>query len=141
MRNRRDFPIGIGELSKQTNCKIETIRYYEQQELMPKPPRTVGGHRLYNATMLGRLLFIRRSRELGFSMNEVRQLLSLVDGEQISCERVNAIAEHHLQDINAKIADLRKMHRTLKELAGRCSGDDVPDCPIIEDLLGHGVSR
>ncbi len=136
MARKHDYPIGIGELSKQTNCNIETIRYYEQQKLMPPPPRTVGGHRLYDAAMLGRLLFIRRSRELGFSMNEIRQLLSLVDGEQVSCERVNAIAEHHLQDINAKITDLRKMQRTLSELAGRCSGDDVPDCPIIEELLG-----
>ncbi len=141
MGDSSNYPIGIGELSRQTHCKIETIRYYEHQELMPQPPRTAGGHRLYSAAMLGRLVFIRRSRELGFSMNEVRQLLSLVDGEQVSCERVKTIAEHHLQDIKAKIADLSKMQRTLKELASRCSGDDVPDCPIIEDLSGRGVAR
>ncbi len=139
MGSKHDYPIGIGELSKQTSCNIETIRYYEQQELMPPPPRTVGGHRLYDSAMLGRLLFIRRSRELGFSMIEIRQFLSLVDGEQVSCERVNAIAEHHLQDIKAKITDLRKMQRTLQELAGRCSGDDVPECPIIEELLAERV--
>lgn len=128
------YPIGIGKLSKRTGCKIETIRYYEQQGLMPEPPRTVGGHRLYTAVMVGRLLFIRRSRELGFSMLEVRQLLSLVDGEQVSCERVKTIAEEHLRDIRTKIADLRKMQRTLGDLASRCSGEDVPDCPIIEVL-------
>ncbi|MDH3747545.1 MAG: helix-turn-helix domain-containing protein [Gammaproteobacteria bacterium] len=131
------YPIGIGELSKQTACKVETIRYYEQQALMPPPPRTDGGHRLYNADMVGRLKFIRRSRELGFSMDEIRQLLSLVDGKQISCERVKSIAEAHLQDINAKIRDLKKMQRTLSDLAGRCSGKDVPDCPII-DVLQKG---
>ena len=102
------FPIGIGELSKQTGCKIETIRYYEQQTLMPEPSRTDGGHRLYSQEMRGRLLFIRRSRELGFSMNEIRGLLSLVDGEQVSCERVKTIAEDHLRDIREKITDLRQ---------------------------------
>ena len=128
------FPIGIGELSRQTGCKVETIRYYEQQRLLPEPPRTDGGHRLYTEEMRGRLLFIRRSRELGFSMEEIRGLLSLVDGEQISCERVKSMAEEHLDDIRAKISDLRRMQRTLTELAGRCSGKDVPECPIIDTL-------
>ena len=128
------YPIGIGEVAKRTNCKIETIRYYEQQKLLPAPPRTDGGHRLYNAEAVGRLLFIRRSRELGFSMDEVRQLLSIVDRQQISCERVKMIAEEHLQEIKSKIADLRKMQRTLSDLASRCSGEDVPDCPIIQVL-------
>lgn len=134
MTHARRYPIGIGELSKQTGCKIETIRYYEQQQLMPPPPRTDGGHRLYTAEMEGRLMFIRRSRELGFSMDEIRGLLSLVDGEQISCERVKAIAETHLRDIRAKISDLKKMQRTLSELASQCSGENVPDCPIIDVL-------
>lgn len=134
MTDASSYPIGIGELSKRTICKIETIRYYEQQALMPPPPRTDGGHRLYNAEMVGRLKFIRRSRELGFSMDEIRQLLSLVDGEQVSCERVKTIAEVHLRDIKAKIHDLRKMQRTLSDLSGRCSGEDVPECPIINDL-------
>ena len=122
MTQTRHYPIGIGELSKRTNCKIETIRFYEHQGMLPEPPRTGGGHRLYDEEMAGRLLFIRRSRELGFSMDEVRQLLSLVDGKQISCERVKAIADEHLRDIRTKIADLRKMQRTLTDIAGRCSG-------------------
>lgn len=134
MAEKPCYPIGIGQLSKQTGCKIETIRYYEQQGLMPDPPRTDGGHRLYTVAMAGRLRFIRRSRELGFSMAEIRDLLSLVDGEQVSCDRVKYIAENHLRDIRTKIADLRKMQRTLSDLASRCSGQDVPDCPIIEVL-------
>lgn len=137
MAQTSGFPIGIGELSKRTGCKVETIRYYEQQSLMPKPSRTDGGHRLYTDEMRGRLLFIRRSRELGFSMHEIRDLLSLVDGKQISCERVKAIAEEHLGDIRTKISDLRKMQRTLSELASRCSGEDIPDCPIIDTLQGR----
>ncbi len=136
-----NFPIGIGELSRQIGCKIETIRYYEQQSLMPEPPRTSGGHRLYSEEMRGRLLFIRRSRELGFAMDEIRDLLSLVDGEQVSCERVKSMAEEHLQDIRAKIADLKKMQRTLSDLADRCSGKDIPECPIIDTLQRGGVRR
>jgi MerR family mercuric resistance operon transcriptional regulator len=128
------FPIGIGELSRQTGCKVETIRYYELQSLMPKPARTHGGHRLYTEKMRGRLMFIRRSRELGFSMGEIRDLLSLVDGEQVSCERVKLIAEEHLEDIRAKITDLKRMQESLSDLANRCSGEDIPDCPIIDSL-------
>ncbi len=140
MRNPSHFPIGIGELSRTTRCKIETIRYYEQRQLMPKPPRTDGGHRLYSAEMVGRLHFIRRSRELGFSMLEIRQLLSLVDGKQISCEQVKLIALEHLRDIRSKISDLRKMQGTLNALAEQCSGDDVPDCPIIDALYEPPLS-
>ena len=94
----------------------------------------MGGHRLYSKELIERLVFIRRSRELGFSMDEIRQLLSLVDGEQVSCERVKHIADEHLRDVRSKIADLKKMERTLKDLSSQCSGDDVPDCPIIEVL-------
>lgn len=135
------FPIGIGELSNQTGSKVETIRYYEQQSLMPEPPRTDGGHRLYSEEMLGRLLFIRRSRELGFSMEEIRDLLSLVDGEQVSCERVKAMAETHLREIRSKITDLKRMQTTLSDLATRCSGEDVPDCPIVDSLQRPRRSR
>lgn len=134
MGRSSDFPIGIGALSKQTGCKVETIRYYEKEGLLPAPTRTAGGHRLYTKEMRNRLLFIRRSRQLGFSMDEIRDLLSLVDGNQVSCEHVKSIAEEHLRDIQAKIDDLRKMQRTLSDLAGRCSGDDVPSCPIIDSL-------
>lgn len=141
MAESTSFPIGIGELSKQSGCNVETIRYYEQQGLMPDPPRTDGGHRLYGRQMRGRLFFIRRSRELGFTMNEIRELLSLVDREQVSCEKVRSIAEQHLDDIKAKIADLKKMQRTLSDLASRCSGDDVPDCPIIDSLEGVRVAQ
>ena len=129
-----DNRLSIGKVAAQTGCHIETIRFYEKEALLPAPGRTEGGHRLYTKVMVERLVFIRRSRELGFSMAEIRQLLSLVDGEQVSCELVQNIAELHLGDIRSKIADLRKMERSLRELSLRCSGEDVPDCPIIQVL-------
>ena len=133
MSNHR---LSIGRVAVQTGCNIETIRFYEKVRLLPVAGRTTGGHRTYTREMVQRLVFIRRSRELGFSMDEIRQLLSIVDGEQVSCERVKHIADDHLTDIRAKIADLRKMQRTLLALSSQCSGDDVPDCPIIEVLQG-----
>ena len=124
----------IGAVAKETGCNIETIRFYEKEALLPPPDRTPGGHRLYSADQVARLNFIRRSRELGFSMQEIRQLLGLVDGNEVSCERVKHIADAHLADIQAKIADLQKMKRSLQTLSADCSGQDVPDCPIIDVL-------
>ena len=131
MSNNR---VSIGKVAAKTDCNIETIRYYEKKNLLPFPNRTDGGHRLYTMEMVERLVFIRRSRELGFSLDEVRQLLSIVDGEQVSCERVKAIADDHLGDIRTKIADLKKMEKTLSQLSSRCSGKDVPSCPVIKVL-------
>jgi MerR family mercuric resistance operon transcriptional regulator len=129
-----DNRLSIGKVSAKTGCNIETIRFYEKETLLPAPDRTEGGHRLYSTKLVERLVFIRRSRELGFSMAEIRQLLSLVDGEQVSCERVKQIADQHLRDVRAKIGDLKRMEKTLDELSNRCSGEDVPQCPIIEEL-------
>ncbi len=126
----------IGKVAQQTQCNIETIRYYERESLLPAPQRTSGGHRLYNEAAIKRLVFIRRSRELGFSMAEIRQLLSVVDGDVISCDTVKGIAEIHLHDIKTRIADLSKMQRILGELSQQCSGENVPECPIIEVLQG-----
>ena len=124
----------IGKVSEQTGCHIETIRYYEKEGLLPPPERSDAGHRLYTRELVERLVFIRRSRELGFSMEEIRGLLSVVDGEQVSCERVKQLADTHLKDIREKINDLRRMQKTLRELSNQCSGNDVPECPIIDAL-------
>ena len=129
-----DNRVTIGKVAAITGCHIETIRFYEKEALLPHPDRSEGGHRLYSTQLIERLVFIRRSRELGFSMAEIRQLLSLVDGEQVSCQRVQQIADEHLRDVRAKIVDLKKMERSLDDLSNQCSGDDVPDCPIIEVL-------
>lgn len=129
-----DKTISRGTLAQRSGVNAETIRYYEKISMMPDPGRSSGGHRVYNVTHLQRLCFIRRCREMGFSLDEIRGLLALVDREEVSCERVKFIADSHLIDIQTKIADLKKMQRTLRELSGRCSEDDVPDCPIIDAL-------
>ena len=130
-------PMMIGQVAKQTGCKVETIRFYEKERLLPEPPRSEGGNRLYTTDLVDRLVFIRRSRELGFTMNEIRQLLSLVDEKQVSCDRVKAIADSHLKDVRDKIADLKKMERTLQQLSNQCPGGGKPDCPIIQSLQAN----
>src|SRR6266581_9662614 len=101
----------IGELSKLTSVKIETIRYYERIKMLPLPPRTARGRRIYDLAHLRILAFIRRSRELGFSLDEIRALIRLGGPEKASCSQVRDIAAHHLDDIRAKITDLRKLER------------------------------
>ncbi len=126
---------GIGALSKQTGVKIETIRYYEHEGLMPAPPRTSGGHRSYSEDHLKRLTFVRRSRELGFSMAETRDLLALVDGGTYTCGEVKALTLEHAESVRSKISDLQRMEKMLVEIASGCEGGTVPDCPIIDALL------
>ena len=126
--------VTIGKVSQLTECNIETIRYYEKEGLLPPPARSAGGHRLYSQTQIERLTFIRRARQLGFSMQEIKQLHSIVDRQTVSCESVKKIADEHIEDIAAKIADLVKMQSVLTDLSRQCSGEDVPDCPIISAL-------
>lgn len=129
-----DNRVTIGAVSVETGCNIETIRFYEKEGLLPKPERSEGGHRLYTNDHVSRLSFVRRCRELGFSMEEIRQLLSLVDGHEVSCERVKRIADDHLADVKAKIADLKKMEKSLLDLSSTCTGADVPECPMLDVL-------
>lgn len=124
-----------GAVSKLTGCNLETIRYYEQIGLMPPPPRSAGGHRLYDDTLLRRLKFIRRSRDLGFSLEEIRSLLSLVDGGRYTCAEVKDLTVDHLRSVRSKIGDLKALERTLKEMVSKCVGDEVPDCPVIDALF------
>jgi MerR family mercuric resistance operon transcriptional regulator len=125
----------IGVLSRRTGVNIETIRFYERVGILPKPPRSAGGHRIYDQSHLMRLSFVRRSRELGFSLDEIRGLLQLVDGGRYTCAEVRAITLDHLADVRRKIADLRRLERTLTDVAGKCRGGKVPECPIIEALF------
>ena len=125
---------GIGALSRATGVKIETIRYYERQELLDNPPRTEGGHRSYGQEHLKRLFFIRRSRQLGFSMEEIRELLVMVDGDSYTCGQIKALTVEHAKSIRKKIADLEKMESTLLRISAQCKGGKVPDCPIVDAL-------
>ncbi len=130
---------GIGALSTQTGVIIETIRYYEHEGLMPAPPRTAGGHRSYSEDHLNRLTFIRRCRELGFSLAEIRGLLALVDGGSYTCGEVKALTLEHAESVRSKISDLQRMEKILVEIASGCEGGTVPDCPIINTLLDPSV--
>jgi MerR family transcriptional regulator, mercuric resistance operon regulatory protein len=125
--------IRIGELSRRTGCSIETIRYYERIGLLPAPVR--GRYRLYDTTDFRRLSFIRRARELGFTLDEVRTLVSLsANDEQGACANVRELAESHLMEIRAKIADLRAMERVLTASVRRCAESEGPGCPILDVL-------
>jgi MerR family transcriptional regulator, mercuric resistance operon regulatory protein len=125
--------LAIGELSERTGVTVETIRYYEREGLLPSAPRTTGGHRVFVEAHLRRLMFIRRSRELGFSGTEVRTLLGLVDGGY-TCSEVRDLTLKHLVSVRAKIADLRRLEKTLTTISAKCEGGDTPNCPIVEAL-------
>jgi Cu(I)-responsive transcriptional regulator len=124
----------IGDMGKATGTKVETIRYYERIGLLPKPPRTMGNYRNYGQVELGRLSFIRRSRDLGFSLDQVRALLGLSDDRSCDCAGIDKIANEHLQEVDRKIADLKALRRELKAVIDSCDGGIVADCRIIEAL-------
>jgi MerR family mercuric resistance operon transcriptional regulator len=124
----------IGKLSELTGVNIETIRYYERTKVLAEPPRTASGRRLYRAADVRTLAFLRRARELGFSLDDIRALLRLGGPEKASCGEVRRIAAHHLDDIRAKIVDLRKLERLLATTVARCTGSTAPDCPVLEIL-------
>ncbi|PIW27635.1 MAG: MerR family transcriptional regulator [Rhodospirillales bacterium CG15_BIG_FIL_POST_REV_8_21_14_020_66_15] len=122
------------ELARRTGCNLETVRYYEKIGMMPEPPRTAAGYRIYDEAQVARLRFILRGRELGFSLDELRGLLGLVDHGTQTCAEVKALTERHLSDVRAKIADLRRIEKVLATTAAQCSGDRVPECPVLETL-------
>jgi Cu(I)-responsive transcriptional regulator len=124
----------IGDLAGRTGTKVETIRYYERIGLLPTPGRTSGNYRAYTAEHLGRLSFIRRSRDLGFTLDQVRALLDLADQRERDCAAVDAIAREHLAEVERKIADLSALRQELRDLIGRCGHGTVAECRIIEAL-------
>jgi MerR family mercuric resistance operon transcriptional regulator len=123
----------IGELSRRTAVNIETIRYYERIGLLPRPPRTGGGHRVFGTASCRTLAFIKRSRELGFALDDIRTLLSLRDS-QGACMDVKAIAERHLQAVRVKMRDLATLEDALSKAVARCPDDKSTDCPVLESL-------
>lgn len=127
-------PITRGRLAKRSGCHLETVRYYEKIGLLPSPARTKGGHRLYKIEDQRRLRFILRGRELGFSIEELRSLLSLADSETYTCGEIHNLTIDHLGGIRRKIDDLRRLERTLVQISDECSGGAVPDCPVIDAL-------
>ena len=135
MSDRHHAEVSIGVLAQRTGCKAETIRYYERIGMLPEPRRTPGRQRRYGLEHHMRLNFVRRARDLGFTLDEVRALLRLVDEGNHSCAEVEAVARRHLDSVRVRIADLRAMEAVLEDMVARCAGGTVPDCPIIEALF------
>ncbi len=128
------MPIGV--LAARSACPIDTIRFYEKIGILPHPARTEGGHRLYSPSAAQRLIFVRRTRALGFTLDDVRALLRLADQEQSACAAAKSMAQTHLIDIRAKIADLAAMEATLTALIVQCDDNGGTECPLIQVLCG-----
>jgi MerR family transcriptional regulator, mercuric resistance operon regulatory protein len=131
--------IAIGELSRRTDCNIETIRYYERIGLLPPPDRRGGRFRRYAAPDIGRLRFIRRARQLGFSLDDVRALLRLVASDRVDVRaEARSVFAAHVEEIRTKIVDLQLMEQVLTEAIRECAAGRQPQCPLIEVLSGGG---
>lgn len=128
-----DMAIAIGELSRRTGCNIETIRYYERIGILPKADRR-GRYRSYAKADTERLSFIRRARELGFTLEEIRALLGIATTGQVSCAEARDIAALHLVKVRARLVDLRRMERVLATTVLACDTDDHTGCPLIDTL-------
>ena len=133
---RQDKALSIGGLSKRTGCHIETIRYYEKIALLPAPLRTEGGHRLYSNSLQRRLIFICKARGLGFTLEEVRNLLALTDGGY-SCDEVKHVVLDHLSVVKKKIDELVRLQTSLESLAAQCTGGALPNCAAIDSLFAE----
>jgi DNA-binding transcriptional MerR regulator len=130
--------VKIGELAKATTTKVETVRYYEKIGLLSSPARTSANYRAYGSEQLARLSFIRRARDLGFTLEAVRELLTLSDDKAQSCEAVDVIAQSHLTEIDRKIGDLTALRGELDRILGSCRHGTVGNCKIIETLAPRG---
>lgn len=125
----------IGHLAKEVGVNLETVRYYERRGLMAKPPRSLSGYRLYPADAARRLRFIQRAQELGFSLREIKELLSLRMSPRTSRAEIRLTAKAKIADIHAKIQSLGRMEKILRKLAKACDGcGPVSECPILESL-------
>ncbi|RWN03571.1 MAG: Cu(I)-responsive transcriptional regulator [Mesorhizobium sp.] len=130
--------MNIGTAAQQSGLPPKTIRYYEDIGLL-RPDRADNGYRDYSTADVHRLRFVQRSRSLGFSVEECRQLLSLYGDKERESADVKALAEAKLAEIDRKLAELAGLRDMLRHLADHCNGDDRPDCPIIDGLAGHGT--
>ena len=129
--------IGIGELARRAGCKPETVRYYESIGLVSDATRTEGGQRRYGEEAVRRLTFIRHARDFGFSVAAVRELLAMSDQPDLSCEEVDAIAKHHLEEVESRLQRLSALRDELRRMVSQCAGGKVESCRIIEVLSDH----
>ena len=131
--------LAIGTLAKRTGTKVQTIRYYEQIGLLPEPGRTEGGQRRYGDDDLDRLAFIRHARQLGFTLEAIRELLDLSDNPGRSCADIDRIAHRQLKEVEARIARLEALRKDLRRMLRECSRDTVSDCRVLEVLRDHSA--
>lgn len=130
----------IGKLAREAGINLETVRYYERRDLLPKPPRTASGYRLFPADTALRLRFIRRAQELGFSLKEIRELLALSVSPRTTSAEIRKRTEVKIADIEQKIKNLQSMRKSLRKLTSSCAGcGPIADCPILESLGGEGA--
>ena len=129
-----DAPLTIGQAAQRSDVSPKMLRHYESLGLLPPVARTESGYRLYGEREVHTLRFIRRARDLGFSMAEIAELLKLWQNRRRASGQVKRIAERHIADLNRRLAEMQAMRRALAELADCCHGDDRPDCPILDDL-------
>lgn len=124
----------IGQVADETGCSIETIRFYEKAKLIPKPVRSSGGHRVFSEDAVRRIRFIRRSRDLGFSLDEIKKILMLLERNTLSTDSVRGLVENHLKGIQAKIDDLKMMEATFKGLKSQCLASRDQSCSYVLNL-------
>lgn len=126
--------MNIGEISKRAELPAKTVRYYSDIGLVKPSGRTEAGYRTYDGKALRKLIFVRRARAMGFSVEECRKLLGLFEDQSRASSEVRKIAQQHLTEIDAKLEELMKLQKELSLLVNSCSGDDRPDCPILDAL-------
>ncbi len=132
------WPVAIGEAARRAGVSARMVRHYEAQGLLPPMHRTDGGYRQYAESDVHALRFIRRARDLGFSMEEIATLLGLWQDKSRASSQVKDIAQRHIEVLTERIAAMQAMQRTLQTLVHCCHGDDRPDCPILDDLAAQG---
>jgi MerR family transcriptional regulator, copper efflux regulator len=128
--------VNIGEASARSGVSAKMIRYYEEIGLLPEPDRRESGYRVYNESDVHRLRFVRRSRDFGFPVERIRDLLRLWNDRKRPSAEVKRIAEAHVAELDKKIGELTALRDSMKDLARRCHGDQRPNCPILADLGG-----
>jgi Cd(II)/Pb(II)-responsive transcriptional regulator len=131
--------VKIGELAKLTDTQVETVRYYERENLLPAPARTQGNYRSYTQAHVERLSFIRNCRSLDMTLEEIRSLLHLRDSPQDQCESVNALIDEHIEHVNARVASLQLLQQQLLDLRQRCRDGAADHCGILERLEVTGA--
>ena len=131
----------IGDIAKRTGLKVETVRFYEGEGLIDAPLRSGGNYRLYDQSHLDRLSFIKRSRDLGFTLGQVRDLLRLADDPRGSCEAVDAMAVRHIEEVDRKLADLQALRSEIVKWGGCCEATTIAECRLIDALSSRAPTR